>query len=256
MHTIRIAGHRGSMADFPENTLASFQAAIDCGADMIETDIHMTSDRQLVLIHDHRVDRTTDGTGLVRDMTLGEIKKLDAGSHLDSRFAGAAVPTLEEWLDLVKDNRALQFNFELKDYPQDCGLAFCHESVDRTMALIRSFGLEDRCVINSFSAHILEYVDRKYDHAFKLHGFYPYRLMSGQERDPSKYLYCACIFDETPCPRKTWFDTLLSRSIEPWLGSAVRAKADFAQAIQYGCRLFTTNEPARAIRILQELGVR
>ncbi len=256
MQTIRIAGHRGSMADYPENTLASFQAAIACGADRIETDIHMTGDKQLVLIQDHRVDRTTNGTGLVRVLTLRDIKKLDAGSHRDIRFAGAAVPTLEEWLDTIKDNQELQFNFELKDYPKDCGLAFCHESVDRTIALIRSFGLEDRCVINSFSAHILEYVDRKYDRAFKLHGFYPYRLMSGQERDPSEYLYCACIFDDTPCPRKAWFDDLLSRGIEPWLGSAVRAKADFAQAIQYGCRLFTTNEPASAIRILQELGVR
>ncbi|HBP38679.1 MAG TPA: hypothetical protein DD640_08065 [Clostridiales bacterium] len=256
MNKILIAGHRGSLSDYPENTMPSFQAAIACGVDMIETDIHMTGDGQLVLIHDSRVDRTTNGTALVKDMTLSDIKKLDAGSHKDIRFAGVEIPTLEEFLDSVKDNKELLFNFELKDYPEECGYSFCQESIDKTISLIRDFHLENRCVINSFSAYILEYVDREYRHSFKLHGFYPYTIMKGQKRNPSEYLYCACLFDEFPCPRQEWFSDLLSLGIEPWLGAKIQLKADFEKAIRYGGRLFTSNYPADALQILSDLGVR
>ncbi|MEA4887905.1 MAG: glycerophosphodiester phosphodiesterase family protein [Clostridiaceae bacterium] len=134
--------------------MSSFQAAAACGADMIETDIHMTRDKELVLIHDNCVDRTTDGKGFIREMTLPDIKKLDARSWKNGRFTGLRIPTLGEFLDSVQDNADLLFNFELKDYPEECGISFCYESVNRTLSMIREYGLENRCVINSFSAHI------------------------------------------------------------------------------------------------------
>jgi glycerophosphoryl diester phosphodiesterase len=256
MNKILIAGHRGSCEDYPENTIPSFHEAIECGADMIETDIHMTLDRELVLIHDHTVDRTTDGIGAVKDMNLADLKRLDAGSFKGNRFTGTRIPTLGEFLDSVRSNTQLLFNFELKDYPEIFGTKFCYESIDRVIAMIQEYQLEDRCVINSFSAFVLEYVDREYQHSFKLHGFYPYKFMKDQQRDPSEYLYCACIFDKTPCPRKEWFDELIENGIEPWLGAGVKVKEDFETAVQYGGRLFTTDKPAEAIRILKDLGLR
>jgi glycerophosphoryl diester phosphodiesterase len=99
--TVVNVGHRGLSPGFPENTLAAFQNSIDIGVDMIELDLRGTADGEVVVIHDETVDRTTDGAGVVTEMTLEEIKSLDAGSWFDPSFAGERVPTYEEVLDLV-----------------------------------------------------------------------------------------------------------------------------------------------------------
>ncbi len=92
-------GHRGASAYAPENTLASFNLAFDMGADGVELDVSVTKDRVPVVIHDNRVDRTTDGQGAVSDMTLAEVKRFDAGALFGSEFRGERIPTLEEVLD-------------------------------------------------------------------------------------------------------------------------------------------------------------
>lgn len=104
--------HRGASGCYPENTLAAFRAAIEAGADMCELDVQLSRDGAMVVIHDDRVDRTTDGNGPVASMTLAEIKRLDAGARFDVCFKGEKVPTLEEAFDLVDGRCAL--NIELK----------------------------------------------------------------------------------------------------------------------------------------------
>ena len=83
-----VAGHRGMKAFYPENTLLSFQKALDLKVDMLEIDLNLTRDKQVVVIHDNTLDRTTDGAGFVHDFTLDEIKKLDAGKWFAAEFAG------------------------------------------------------------------------------------------------------------------------------------------------------------------------
>jgi glycerophosphoryl diester phosphodiesterase len=97
-HTPLIAAHRGTTTGAPENTLAAIRWATrhDTGADFIETDLRMSADGALVLMHDDRVNRTTDGVGYVRDLTLGDLRHLDAG-------AGERIPTLEEAMVLLAD---------------------------------------------------------------------------------------------------------------------------------------------------------
>ena len=98
---VMVISHRGEHLAHPENTLSAFQAAIDAGADYFELDVRTTSDGQLVLMHDGTVDRTTNGTGKVRDLTLDQIRALDAGAKFNPQFAGTKVPTLEEALNLA-----------------------------------------------------------------------------------------------------------------------------------------------------------
>ena len=86
-----VAAHRGDSYNHAENTMDAFRAAIQAGADMIETDVHLTRDGVLVLIHDDKVDRTTDGHGLVAEMTFEELRRLNAGSL----YNPAQIPTLE-----------------------------------------------------------------------------------------------------------------------------------------------------------------
>lgn len=85
----------------PENTLAAFRRALEDGADGVELDVHLTADGHLVVIHDHKLDRTTNATGRIHEMSLGIIRQADAGAWFSSAFAGEQVPTLVEVLDLV-----------------------------------------------------------------------------------------------------------------------------------------------------------
>jgi glycerophosphoryl diester phosphodiesterase len=91
--------HRGATGYAPENTIAGFDLAVDMKADYIEIDVQRSKDGELVIIHDTTVDRTTDGTGKVGDLTLQQLQDLDAGSWKGEKFAGESIPTFEEILD-------------------------------------------------------------------------------------------------------------------------------------------------------------
>ena len=95
--------HRGASGYFPENTMLAFMKAVEMGCDGIETDVQMTRDGVLVLIHDERIDRTTNGYGLVKDYSYAELCRLDAGSWFGARFAGTKIPTVGELLLLARD---------------------------------------------------------------------------------------------------------------------------------------------------------
>jgi len=99
-----LCAHRGVMATHPENTLPAFREALRLGAHMIEFDVRFTKDGVLALMHDARVDRTTDGEGWLSKMTLEELRQLDAGVRKDERFAGTRIPTFEETLAMMPRN--------------------------------------------------------------------------------------------------------------------------------------------------------
>jgi glycerophosphoryl diester phosphodiesterase len=110
---IRVVCHRGANAFVPENTLEAARMCFDQRFDVVELDVRTTADGELVVIHDATVDRTTDGMGAVSDMTLAELRGLDAGGRFDRHFAGLQVPTLDEYLELAKGRGGLYV--EIKD---------------------------------------------------------------------------------------------------------------------------------------------
>jgi len=110
---VLIVAHRGASGHAPENTLAAFRKAVTLGATFIETDLQLTRDTHFVAIHDETVNRTTNGQGAVHDLSLAEIRRLDAGSWFGSEFTGERVPTLEEALEFAKKHDVV-FYLELK----------------------------------------------------------------------------------------------------------------------------------------------
>lgn len=139
-----IIAHRGASAKAPENTLAAFRLALKEGADAIELDAKLTSDKQVVVLHDQRVERTTDGSGKVGEMPLAALKELDAGSWFGKRFQGEKIPTLEEVLESVgKDTVS---NIELTNYatPRD-------SLPEKVAALVKKHNLEEQILISSFN---------------------------------------------------------------------------------------------------------
>jgi glycerophosphoryl diester phosphodiesterase len=144
-----IAAHRGDRADAPENTLAAFEAAVTSGTDFLETDVQLTADGFAVLMHDATVDRTTDGSGAIADLTLAQIRTLDAGSWYDPAFAGTTVPTFAEFLDLLVREPDVTALVELK-------FSWSVEEVAPLLSGIYFRGLQDRIVFASFSPRSLD----------------------------------------------------------------------------------------------------
>lgn len=145
-----ICAHRGASHEAPENTVAAFRRGGELGADMFELDVSLTKDGVPVIMHDASVDRTTNGKGAVADLTLAEIKKLDAGSKKAAKYAGEPIPTLE---DAMVNRNGQMINIEIKAGGPDI-----QETADKVVALIRKHGLQNNVIISSFSAKALERV--------------------------------------------------------------------------------------------------
>lgn len=149
MNSIINFAHRGASAVCPENTMAAFRKSLELGATGIETDVQMTRDGGLVLIHDERLDRTSNGKGYLKDHTLAEVRKLDAGSWFGPDFKDEPFPTLEELLDLLKE-RDTVLNIELKN-----GVFFYPGMEEKVIAAVRKYGMDDRVILSSFNHYSL-----------------------------------------------------------------------------------------------------
>lgn len=139
-----IFAHRGVSALAPENTLAAFQLALELGADGIELDVMLSADKELVVIHDSTVERTTDGTGKVSEMPYAVLRELDAGTKFGEPFAGEHLPTLAEVFELVGNKMLI--NVELKNYhaPFD-------DLAKHVVLLINKHGLQTTTLLSSFN---------------------------------------------------------------------------------------------------------
>ena len=148
-----IMAHRGASGIAPENTIIAFRKALEAGSDVLELDVHATKDGEIVVIHDETVDRTTDGTGAVKDFTLEELKRLDAGYRFTPdegktypyRGQGITIPTLKEVFAEFPDAR---INIEIKqpEPPIESSL----------LALIDEMGMRDKVLVASFHDEVMQ----------------------------------------------------------------------------------------------------
>jgi glycerophosphoryl diester phosphodiesterase len=145
---VLVIAHRGASGHAPENTLAAFRKAVSMGAAFIETDLQLSRDAHFVAIHDATVNRTTNGKGAVHDLTLADLRRLDAGSWFGSEFAGERIPTLEEILEFSKKHDVI-FYLELKPTGSWGG-------EHALVGALRESGEIPRTVVISFDADILE----------------------------------------------------------------------------------------------------
>lgn len=137
--------HRGFSGKYPENTMLAFEKALEAGCEGMEFDVHFSRDQQLVIIHDEAIDRTSGQHGLVKDMTYEELCQVDFSYRFSGQFGFQKIPTLREYLELVKD-RDIISNIELKtgvyEYP----------GIEQAVYdLLREYHMEERVVISSFN---------------------------------------------------------------------------------------------------------
>ena len=146
-----IWAHRGASGYAPENTLLAFKKAIELGANGIELDVQMTKDGELVVCHDETIDRTSNGSGWIKDMTLAELKSLDFSCG-QKDFAGVTIPTMREVFELLAPT-GLIINIELKT-----GIVFYPGMAEKLLELTSECGFSDRVIYSSFNHYTVKHI--------------------------------------------------------------------------------------------------
>ncbi|WP_240508060.1 glycerophosphodiester phosphodiesterase [Virgibacillus indicus] len=209
----KIFAHRGSFGTHPENTMAAFREAERVGANGIELDVHLTKDNQIAVIHDNTVDRTTNGSGEVRSLTLDELRKLDAGSKYSEKFRGERILSLKEVLSWMKGN-TLELNVELKnatvEYP-DFEVKLLQE--------VQNSDLEDRVFFSSFNH---------------------YALKKMNEMNPD--IECAVLYQERLYKPWDYAKTLGAGSLHPHFPNTSEDMVKEAQKNGFPVRVYTVNK--------------
>ncbi|MGN8647280.1 glycerophosphodiester phosphodiesterase [Gracilibacillus sp. HCP3S3_G5_1] len=241
--------HRGASGYAPEHTLISYDFALKMDADYLEIDLHMTADGELVAIHDEDVSRTTNGSGLVKDMSLSELKTLDAGSWFnqaypdkaDDRFVGIDIPTLKEILDYF----GLQTNYyiEIKD-PDP-------KMIETFLAILEDYHLikENKVIIQSFSADALQEIYSQYDTIPLI------QLLSASETNSANYRQIRQYAIGVGVPYQKLNKKLIEEIHYQDLHIhtyTVNEKADMEQLIRWGVDGIFTDYPDRLVETLRD----
>ncbi|OZI11897.1 hypothetical protein CEW92_09160 [Bacillaceae bacterium SAS-127] len=238
-----IFAHRGYSAIAPENTMMAFQAAQDAGADGIELDVQMTKDGCLVVIHDEKLDRTTNGKGYVKDWTWSEMKHLHASYKYSNIQPPPTIPLLIDVFNWMKTNHLL-CNIELKNNE------FLYQGMEeKVLQLIRQYQYEDRVIISSFNHYSLAHFHRLAPDIqtailYSSHLYMPWK-------------YAAAIGASAIHPNiRTVNSAIIQSSIEH--GVAVRPytvnkEKQMEWLMKQGCSAMFTDDPQKAITIRQSV---
>jgi len=181
----------------PENTLISFEEAVRRGADLLEMDVQLSFDNEVVVMHDTSVDRTTDGSGLVRDLPWKKLKSFDAGIWYGPDMMGQFIPSLADVIKRFRDRKSTQrhlvgFVVELKTVRGSGG-----SLADAVVALLQRENFTDRCIIISFDAVALQEVRAA-------HKTLPTGLLFTEETEEGRIIQAKAIGAQAIFPRKTW----------------------------------------------------
>ncbi len=243
MKKIIVEGHRGYCAKYPENTLISFAAAMDLGVDAVEFDVWLTRDKVPVLMHDGNARRTCGVDVHLRDLTLAEVKQLDASypAQFGEQFKGECVPTLEELLILRAQKRPdLMLGVEIKEYTEEC--------CDLTVELLNKYGVFDQCFFYAFDASTIKYLSTRYQ--ARTMG-YPDFQMRNYEKD--SYSYYAEIGLNMSIVKSEIFPIYPPKGLPMHLYCA-DTEEDVCLCIEKGADLITANDPVPLLRVLHRAG--
>lgn len=222
---MKIYAHRGYSGRYPENTLAAFKAAARLPIYGVELDIHMTADQELVVIHDEAINRTSDGQGLVKDMTLVELRSFDYGSWFGKEFAGEAIPTLAQVLKVFSDTHH-HINIELKSD------VFVYAGMEQlVLHEIAKYQMTERVVISSFDHEAVQRIGR---------------LAPSVEN--------AALFSTIILDVNNYVKMIPAKAIHVSLPYALRKPVRDALDAGSIVRVYTVNEP-EYLRIVKDLGV-
>ena len=241
MKKILVEGHRGYAAKYPENTLISFEAAMDLGVDAIEFDVWLSAEKVPVIIHDGNCKRTCGIDSHVNNMNIAQIKTLTA--HYPEKFGNqyacmnVTIPTLEELLILRNAKRPdLLLGVEIKEYTEEC--------VDRTVALLKKYGVFNMCFFYAFDADIIKYLYTKYN--ARTMGYPDFQMRNYQ---PDSYSYYKELGLDIKYVRSEIFPIYKAKNIPIHMYCADNEEA-VKLCMKMGADLITANDPIPLLTVL------
>ena len=235
-----VVAHRGASWYAPENTMAAFDKAVELGCSDMEFDVQLSRDEVPVVIHDNVVDVTTDGGGAVAQMTLAELKTLDAGSWFSPQFSGQRIPTLEEVLQRYSGKICMHPEIKTNS----------PELAAKVVEMLRTYGQDDRSVAISFHWQVLERIKRL--HPTQAIGHLTLGLQRELVEEAAK-MRCLLVGIH-PALNGTETRRFIERAHELGLGVlgfGLGMKRDFRLAFQAGFDLLTADYPDQVISMLQ-----
>lgn len=272
-HKVTLTAHRGWRAKYPENTMIGFRKALELDIDSVEMDAHMTKDYHIVVCHDASLDRTTDKSGKIYDLTLEQVREADAGIRFGEEFKGEKIPTFEEFLELMATRPDIRLLLEIKDYPEELG-DFAYASAEKSISLCKKYGVfgKERLTVITFSTGICAWLRTRYTKEdFYIHGFYPKAIMKGYESDdPYKYYDEVCLFnrgEKNPQGFPIEHDSLVAdkarykefelMDIKPCVYYGMNTDEEvYRKSFENGARGFTCDHPDICGKILDKIGAR
>lgn len=143
---MKVTAHRGYSGLYPENTMLAFQRAVEAGSDEIELDVQLAKDGTVVIVHDETLERLTGVKGMVKDLTFGELKKLNISTGVyKDKFGFNPIPSLDEYLSWIKDT-GIVTNIELKN---SC---YYYEGMEeKVISMIKQYNIEEKIILSSFN---------------------------------------------------------------------------------------------------------
>ena len=220
-----IFAHRGVSINYPENTMAAFQAAAKLPIAGVELDVHLTADKEVVVIHDETIDRTSNGSGYVKDFTLQQLRTFDFGSWFSREFGDEVIPTLGEVLELFAGTNH-RINIELKTD------IIAYEGIEAlVLKEVAAQQMTERVIISSFNHESLQTVSKI-----------------------APYIESAALFAEVLVDFPTYIALIPAKALHVSLPTSFRKSVKLALTEGATVRVYTVNEQSDA-RSLQQLGV-
>jgi glycerophosphoryl diester phosphodiesterase len=243
-----VAAHRGASGIAPENTLAAFRRAINQGADILELDVRMTRDFHVVVHHDRDVRRTTGANGCIWDLTLQQIRMLDAGRLFHPRFAGQQIPTLRQVLEMVPSHVGVNIEAKTDGDPRK-HLAF--EEVCILIIMEKKF--EDRVIVSSFDHRFLERIHRLFPAIRTGALAMPIRDMRKKPSQIARRTGAGAFICDRSMLRQKHVDDAHGRNI--LVGSyVINTPQHLREAVDLGVDVVVTDFPGRIVTGLKQLG--
>lgn len=241
-----VLAHRGANKVAPQNTIPAFMKALEFNADGIETDVHLCKDGEIVVCHNYTVDETSNGKGLIDELTLAQLKAMDFGSYFNKDFSGVSLPTLSELLDVVRKMKLI--NIEIKPPKKD------NDLVKKVVEEINKYGIVENSIVSCFDPECVRLV-KEIDKNVKTALLYENDELGNEIMAFGVAKYCKQLNVDAAHPHRKLIKENevvelhnLGMAVNPW---TVNLKEDIIRLTEWGCDALISDVPDYCRKVLE-----
>lgn len=243
-----VLAHRGANKVAPQNTIPAFAKALEFNADGIETDVHLSKDGEIVVCHNYTVDETSNGSGLIDELTLAQLKAMDFGSYFNKDFTGVSLPTLSELLDVVRKMKLI--NVEIKPPKKN------NDLVKKVVETINEYGIIENSIVSCFDPECVRLV-KEIDSNVKTALLYENDELGNEIMTFGVAKYCKQLNVDAAHPHRkliTHKEVVelhnLGMAVNPW---TVNLEEEIIRLTEWGCDALISDVPDYCRKVLESI---